>query len=164
MKTKIYLGLILLALYGCTATPVPGSFRDSTVVVPAKQFEDNEVSKQVIVGSSQTAKDSSCTFMQRYKVVTNQNFSSTLNLLKYRAALMGAGRIAIVNHEELDAKEERYTIRGQEVLVKEGTALNGADYQTSLIADIYDCSCPTCGCVSDPAAPKPSNSACAPKK
>jgi hypothetical protein len=164
MKTKIYLCFFILALCGCGGTTVPGSYRDSTVVVPAKQFEDNEVSKHVIVGSAQTAKDSSCIFMQRYKVVTNQNFSSTINLMKYRAALMGAGRIAIVNHDELDAKEERYTIRGHDVVVKEGTALNGASYQTSLVADIFDCSCPTCGCVNDPAAPKSSNSGCAPKK
>jgi hypothetical protein len=164
LKNKLFFLLAIFLLNGCNTTPLPASFRDTTVSVPAKQFEDNEISKQVIVGSSQIAKDSSCVFMQRYKVTTNQNFSATLNLLKYRAALMGAGRIAIVNHEELDAKEERYTVRGQEIFVKEGTALNGADFQTSLVADIYDCSCPTCGCVNDPVTSKVSNSFCAAKK
>jgi hypothetical protein len=168
---KNYLTLILAALMlascGVTKTgtqQAAGSYKDATVIIPAKQFEENELTKQVIVGSSQNAKDSSCTFMQRYKVTTNQNFTATLNLLKYRAALMGAGRIAIINHEELDAKEEKYTILGWDVAVKEGTALNGADFQTTLIADLFDCSCPTCGCTNSPSLTGASGSVCAPKK
>ena len=163
MIIRALLLLIISITTACT-THVPLTYRDSTVVVPAKQFEDNDISKTVIVGSAQNAKDSSCIFMQRYKVTTNQSFTASLNLMKYRAALMGAERIVIMNHEELDAKEEKYTIRGQEVVVKEGTALNGADYQTTLIADLYDCSCPTCGCTDDPIAAKAPGSICTPKK
>jgi len=164
MISKISMSFLTVLLFTACTTHVPMTYRDSTVIVPAKQFEDNELSKQVIVGSAQNAKDSSCVFMQRYKVTTNQNFTSSLNLLKYRAALMGEERITIINHDELNAQEEKYTIRGQEVIVKEGTALNGADFQTTLVADLYDCSCPTCGCTNDPESPKPAGTMCSPKK
>ncbi len=162
MKKISFIILINFILSACS-TIVPNTYRDSTVTLPAKQFDENELSKHVIVGSDKNAKDSSCTLMQRYKVTTNQNFTASMNLIKNRAALMGAGRIAIINHEELNAQEEKYTIRGWEVAVKEGTALNGADFQTTLVADLYDCSCPACGCSTDPAAPKLTGSVCAVK-
>jgi hypothetical protein len=138
-----------------------GGYRDATLNIPAQQFEDNETARSVLVGSAQLAKDSNCTFMQRYKITTNQNFTSTVNLFKYRAALMGAERIAFVRHEELDAKEEKFAKSDGLLYVKEGTTLNGADYQTTLVGDLYDCSCPNCACTED----KPGKPAiCTPKK
>jgi hypothetical protein len=130
MKNLTYVFLAFL-LAACTSTGgkfSEGSFRDATVTVPAQQFEDNETAKSVMVGSAQLAKDSNCTFMQRYKITTNQNFTSTVNLFKYRAALMGAERVAIIKHEEVDAKEEKFA-KSDVLYVKEGSPLNGADYQ-----------------------------------
>jgi len=156
---------VVLALTGCASTTTKtgdvGSFRDATVNVPAQQFEDNETARSVLVGSAQLAKDSNCTFMQRYKITTNQNFTSTVNLFKYRAALMGAERVAFVKHEELDAKEEKFA-KSDVLYVKEGSPLNGADYQTTLIGDLYDCTCPNCACSEEKPGKAPS--VCTPKK
>ena len=78
--------------------------------------------------------------MQRYKVRTTATFTESLNLFKYRAAMMGAKRIAIVKHEEVDMGEGRITIQDDDVIyVQAGTSLQGARYHTTITADLYDC-------------------------
>jgi hypothetical protein len=164
MKKLIFVFFAIL-LAACSSTSVKlneGGFRDATITVPAQQFEDNETARSVLVGSAQLAKDSNCTFMQRYKITTNQNFTSTVNLFKYRAALMGAERVAFIKHEELDAKEEKFA-KSDLLYVKDGTTLNGADYQTTLIGDLYDCTCPNCACAEEKPG-KPAPAVCSPKK
>jgi hypothetical protein len=164
MKKLIFVFFAFL-LAACSSTSVKLNevgFRDTTITVPAQQFEDNETARSVLVGSAQLAKDSNCTFMQHYKITTNQNFTSTVNLFKYRAALMGAERVAFIKHEELDAKEEKFA-KSDLLYVKDGTSLNGADYQTALIGDLYDCTCPNCAC-SEEKPGKPAPALCIPKK
>lgn len=79
------MAVLVLALTGCVSTTTKnndlGGFKDATVNVPAQQFEDNETARSALVGSAQLAKDSNCTFMQRYKITTNQNFTSTVTRL-----------------------------------------------------------------------------------
>jgi len=166
MRTLIIF-LSSLVLAACATQSVKlneGGFKDATVNVPAAQFEDNDIARSVLVGSAQLAKDSNCTFMQRYKITTNQNFTSTVNLFKYRAALMGAERVAFVKHEELDAKEEKFSKTDSALYVKEGTTLNGADYQTTLIGDLYDCTCPNCACSEEKVASGKAPPVCSPRK
>lgn len=173
IRSAILICSLLVAsfLTGCAqlnAKENDRTYKDGTMtIVPAKQFDETDAGKRIIVGSVEIAQESGCRLMQRYKVSTNQNFKDSLNLLKYRAALLGAERIAIINHEELDAKEEKYARAGfiNEIAVKEGTVLNGADYHSTIIADLFDCSCPTCGCTPDEKEKaKETGGFCTPKK
>jgi len=115
------------------------SYIDKTVAVPNIYFMETPESKSVHVGSSIFAQAAGCQFMQRYKVRTNASFSESLNLIKYRSAMMGAKRITVIKHEEVDANESRISIYDDVVYVRAGTSLHGADYHTTIAADLYDC-------------------------
>jgi hypothetical protein len=53
---------------------------------------------------------------------------------------MGAKRISVVRHEEVDALEKRIAIHDDNVIYLEaGTSLQGASFHTTIIADLYDC-------------------------
>lgn len=142
---KFLMIALLATLTGCAHYPPRGleeqrSYIDRTVAVPSQYFMETPESKSVHVGSEVFAKVAGCQFMQRYKVRTNVNFSQTLNLIKYRSAMMGAKRISVVKHEEVDALERRIVIQDDNVVYLEaGTSLQGASYHTTLIADLYDC-------------------------
>jgi hypothetical protein len=153
---KLILLLILAALTGCAITPAPTtviypefptprineeqrSYIDKTVSVPNLFFMETPESKSVLVGSSIFAQAAGCQFMQRYKVRTNATFSESLNLLKYRSAMMGAKRLTIFKHEEVDASEGRISILDDVVYIRAGTSLYGANYHTTIVADLYDC-------------------------
>jgi hypothetical protein len=78
--------------------------------------------------------------MKRYKVRTTATFTESLNLIKYRSAMMGAKRISIVKHEEIDASESRVVIYDDDVVyVQAGTSLQGAPFHTTITANLYDC-------------------------
>ena len=54
--------------------------------------------------------------------------------------MMGAKRISVVRHEEVDALEKRIAIHDDNVIYLEaGTSLQGASFHTTIIADLYDC-------------------------
>jgi len=142
---KLLMVALLASLTACTHYPPRGleeqrSYIDKTVSVPSQYFMETPESKSVHVGSGIFAQAAGCQYMQRYKVRTNVNFSQSLNLMKYRSALMGAKRISVVKHEEVDALEGRIAIYDDNVVYLEaGTSLQGAAYHTTLIADLYDC-------------------------
>ena len=145
MKLQLFL-LLSVLLTGCNTLP-PGktleeqrSYIDRTVSIPSKYFMETAESRSIIVGSSTFAQAAGCQFMQRYKVRTNASFSESLNLLKYRAASMGAKRITIVKHEEVDALEGRIAIYDDDVVyLQAGTSLQGAPFHSTIIADLFDC-------------------------
>lgn len=140
---KKYAVLFTIALVGCAGAKEKNSYIDKTLTVPNKYFEESDLSKSIISGSSSAAKASSCTFMQRYKISTNADFTSSLVMFKYRAASFGAERIVIVKHEEIDATESKIYIDDGDgdVILRSGTSLKGADYYTTIVGDLYDCSC-----------------------
>jgi hypothetical protein len=146
MKKVVVVGSVVMVLSGCVSLDTnrsldeQKSYIDKTVSVPSHYFRETPQSKSVTVGSHMFAQAAGCHFMQRYKVRTTANFTDTLNLIKYRSALMGAKRISIVKHEELDANENRINIRDENVIYMEaGTSLQGAPFHTTIVADLYDC-------------------------
>jgi hypothetical protein len=142
---KFLILLLLATLTGCVHYLPKGleeqrSYIDKTVSVPSQYFMETSESKSVHVGSGIFAQAAGCQYMQRYKVRTNVNFSQSLNLIKYRSAMLGAKRISVVKHEEVDSLERRITIYDDNVVYLEaGTSLQGAAYHTTIIADLYDC-------------------------
>jgi hypothetical protein len=146
MRNFAYFGLAVLFLSGCIHPPSgrqldeQRSYIDKTVSVPNVLFMETPQSKSVIVGSDIFAQTAGCQFMQRYKVRTTATFTESLNLLKYRSAMMGAKRISIVKHEEVDAAESRVVIHDDDVLyIQAGTSLQGAPFHTTITANLYDC-------------------------
>ena len=147
MKKLMFIGLFA-ALTGCTTTAITTprgleeqrSYIDRTVAVPSLYFMETPESKSIHVGSSIFAQAAGCQFMQRYKVRTNATFTESLNLLKYRAAMMGAKRITVVKHEEVDANEGKIVIHDDNVIyLQAGTSLAGAPFHSTIVADLYDC-------------------------
>lgn len=134
--------LAIALLTGC-ATP---SYRDMTVDVPDRTFEETPLSKAVVVGSAAAARDANCTFIQRYKLRTNAGFDASMALFRHRAALMGAHRVAVVRHEEVDGRESRYVREETSTGTTKNTPVTVAMH-TTIVADLYDCSCPGAQCV-----------------
>jgi hypothetical protein len=146
MKKLLSLGLAALFLTGCVNVPTgrqleeQRSYIDKTVSVPNVLFMETPQSKSVHVGSNIFAQAAGCQYMQRYKVRTNATFTESLNLLKYRSAMMGAKRISVVKHEEVDALEGRIVIHDDDVVyLQAGTSLQGSRFHTTITADLYDC-------------------------
>jgi len=111
----------------------------STQIQPDRIYLETPESKTISVGSHLQASLNGCTGMQRYRIRTNSDFLSTLHLFKYRAALMGAKRIVIVNHTEIDSKELSSNIDKNPILIREGTTLQTSSVITILTADLYEC-------------------------
>ena len=149
MKKLLLLGTAAILLSGCVSPPAGRSLEEqrsyidktvSAVSVPNALFMETPQSKSIHVGSNIFAQAAGCQLMQRYKVRTTATFTESLNLLKYRAALMGAKRIAIVKHEEVDAHEGRIVLQDDDVVyIQAGTSLQGAPFHTTITADLYDC-------------------------
>ena len=149
MKKLLLLGTVVTLLTGCVYVPAARPLEEqrsyidktvSAVSVPNALFMETPQSKSIHVGSNVFAQAAGCQLMQRYKVRTAATFTESLNLFKYRAALMGAKRIAIVKHEEVDAKEGRIVIHDDDVVyIQAGTSLQGAPFHTTITADLYDC-------------------------
>ena len=157
MLKPVALICLALAITGCVVPPHHGTalnYSDTTVSQPNFQFQETTESKSIIVGSQVHATLAGCAYMQRYKVVTNADFSSTLNLFKYRAAKMGAERVVVVHHSEVDGSEYGLLKDTREIIVREGTTLEGAKYFSTIIGDIYDCPCSYDTCSAKTAAAK----------
>lgn len=150
---KTAAALIALALSACHHVPLDGSpylnnlqARDATMVAPNFQFQETAQSRSVIVGSQVYATANACQMIKRYRVVTNSDFTGSLNLMKYRAALMGAKWITIVQHRELDRFENAVHLSNEQVVYRDGIDLGTSRYLTTLVADLYDCPCTVSGC------------------
>ena len=149
MKKLILLCTAVLFLSGCVNLHAERHLQEqrsyidktvSAVSVPNALFLETAQSKSVHVGSNILAQAAGCQLMQRYKVRTTATFTESLNLFKYRAAMMGAKRIAIIKHEEVDSKEGRIAIHDDEIVyIQAGTSLQGAPFHTTITADLYDC-------------------------
>lgn len=153
MKKFIAIFTAALSLVGCNHVPLEGmprlsnvAAKDSTLMAPSIQFQDTPQSRSVIVGSQVYAMTNSCQLIKRYRVVTNSDFTGSLNLMKYRSALMGAKWITIVSHRELDRFENSWLTNNDEVIFRDGVDIGSARYITSLVADLYDCPCNTTSC------------------
>jgi len=117
----------------------PHQFADTTLIQPNRLFAETPESRSVAVGSQIQASVGGCSIMQRYMVRTNTDFPSTMYLFKYRAALMGAKRLVVIHHSEIDGSEFAGTYDTSNLILREGTSLQGTRYFTKLIADLYDC-------------------------
>jgi len=145
------LGVAVLALtvslVGCAVKPamniplLSATYKDNTLTVPDQQFAETENSKSIVVGSSFYAQVNSCRIIQRYQVRTNQDFVSTMNLMKNRAYMMGAKWITVVHHSEIDRTESAYLAEPDTVILRDGTDLGSSRYLTKLVADLFDCPC-----------------------
>lgn len=137
-----------VVLTACHHVPLNGapSFKDNTLSAPSIHFSETPQSKSVIVGSAVYASVNSCQLIKRYRVRTNADFTASLNLMKYRAAMMGAKWITIVQHSELDKFENAYQLENDQLILQDGTEMGSARYLTSIVADLYDCPCNTSTC------------------
>ena len=111
----------------------------ATQIVPHSIYMETTEGKTVSVSSEVQAKLNGCTNMQRYRIRSNTDFLSTLHLFKYRAALMGAKRIVVIQHVEMDRKEFFASSDMHSTHTREGTTLENSSLFTSLTADLYDC-------------------------
>jgi hypothetical protein len=113
------------------------SYKDTTVHSNINYVEEDLIAKKVVVGSKYYAESAKCKILQRYKVKTNSDFTSSLNLLKYRAAMMGAQRIVIVHHSEINSYENENVSKNEKIT--KNPLPDEQYFYTTLIADLYDC-------------------------
>jgi hypothetical protein len=113
---------------------------------PNIYFEVTPESRSVIVGSGTIARINGCTFMQRYRVNTNADFTASMNLMRYRSALMGARWVSIVHHGEIDVLEGSSQVGENVIYLRDGTDLGSSRFLTTIVADIFDCPCDTNSC------------------
>lgn len=111
---------------------------DSTVFIPSRYLQETPESKKVQAGASQFAMAKGCMFMQRYRIAINADFTGTLNLMKYRAAGMGAEWINVQFHAE-STPFERLTAYGVSLFLVDGTQTLENQIFTVLEADLFDC-------------------------
>ncbi len=148
-RAKLLWAVLALWLTGCQTIDMtnPGrSYKDESIVMPNNMFLETQQSKTVTVGSAFYAQVNACQLLKRYRIRTNADFISTVNLMKNRAYHMGAKWITIVQHSEVDKFESAIFLDSQEVIVREGTDLGSSRYLTTLTADLYDCPCNTNAC------------------
>lgn len=150
MKLVSILALVLAftVLAGCHHIPLDGvpvmssaAAKDSTLSTPNLQFLETPQSKSIIVGSQVYAAANACQIIKRYRVITNADFTGSLNLMKYRASLMGAKWITIVGHKEIDRFENSMVLNNDQIIFRDGVDIGSSRYLTTLIADLYDCPC-----------------------
>jgi hypothetical protein len=153
MKRLFPVMLSLALLAGCQQLPlnepIPMSnltAADQTLRAPSAQFQESAQSKSVIVGSQVFASANGCQLIKRYRVVTNADFTGSLNLMKYRASLMGAKWITIVSHSEIDRHENARHLANEQIIYQDGYDLGSERYLTRIDADLYDCPCKEGAC------------------
>lgn len=145
-KTSLIAILCAVALTGCATVDVRvsskgPSYGDATLIQPDILYQETPQSRSVIVGSQVYATVNSCSLIQRYRIRTNTDFTSALNLFKNRAHMMGGKWVTVVHHSEVDSIESAYITGNQEIILREGTDLGSSRYLTTIVGDIYDCPC-----------------------
>lgn len=155
LKTFSIFALLVVFLTGCSTVQLQKSLsplesmRDVTIFQPDPYFQPTPQSMRVEMSSHLYATIAGCTSMQRYKLVTNADFTSSLNLFKYRSSLIGAERVVMVYHREHDTAEvsslDRH-FRGADIVFREGTVYSDIRYVTVMVGDLYDCPCPANVC------------------
>ena len=139
-KIVVCVGLALLVA-GCANNSNPGdlTYKDGTLVVPDTTFVLTVEGKAVETGSVVFAMSKGCHLIQRYQVTTNVRFEPTLNLLKNRAALMGANFVGVVFSSEIDTHEDAFKLLNGVPLVQSGTSMGSSRFLQQMIGDLYDC-------------------------
>lgn len=125
-------------------SPIP--YKDSTLDHPNVYFEETPQSRSVIAGSALHANLSGCSFIQRYRLGTNADFTSTTNMFKYRAAMLGAERIVFVHHSEIDVSEASNYLARHEIYLRSGSTYRNSRFLSVMIGDLYDCPCNSDSC------------------
>ncbi len=120
--------------------------KDATLMQPDVLYQETPQSKSIIVGSQVYATVNSCSLIQRYRVRTNSDFSSALNLFKNRAHLMGGKWVTIVHHSETGMPNSVHSAAQTDIMLREGTHLSNSPYLTTIVGDIYDCPCSINSC------------------
>jgi hypothetical protein len=115
--------------------------KDATLMQPDALYQETAQSKSIIVGSQVYATVNSCALIQRYRVRTNSDFSSALNLFKNRAFLMGGKWVTVVHHSETAMPSSNHMLGQTDIMLREGTHLSNSRYLTTIVGDIYDCPC-----------------------
>ena len=111
---------------------------DSTVYIPSRYLQETPESQSVKTGASQFAMAAGCMFLQRYRIAINADFTGTMNLMKYRAAGMGAERINVQFHAE-STPFERIFDYGASMFLVDGTQTLENQVFTVMEADLFDC-------------------------
>ncbi len=120
--------------------------KDATLSQPDVLYQETPQSKSIIVGSQVYATVNSCSLIQRYRVRTNSDFTSALNLFKNRAYLMGGKWVTVVHHSETGIPTNAHTGGQNDIMLREGTHLSNSRYITTIVGDIYDCPCNITSC------------------
>lgn len=142
-------GGMVAFMSGCTGIPLnlqdnspsATSYRDATLSHPNHFFQETPESRAVIAGSTLHATMAACSFIQRYRVATNADFTSTMNMFKNRAFHMGAERIVFVQHFEVDPKEVAYYRLENELFLTSSAVGTSSGHLSVLVGDLYDCPC-----------------------
>jgi hypothetical protein len=147
MKAFIFL-VSVVTLVGCagpkhlarpleSAEPSPKKadlvFKDQSVAAPPQYFQETAQSKAVKAGSKFYADSNYCEFIRRYRLKTNADFNSAINLFKYRAYFMGAQRVVFVESDVL-AKSG-----GVDVEVILHPSLPPENTTSIIVGDLYEC-------------------------
>jgi hypothetical protein len=108
-------------------------FKDQVLAVPPQSFQDTPQSRAVKAGSRFYANANYCEFIRRYRLKTNADFNSAINLFKYRAYFMGAQRIVFVESDVvMNATGADVEIILHPSLPKESTT-------SVIVGDLYEC-------------------------
>jgi len=139
-KIVVCLGLALF-VGGCTNNLSSGdkTYKDGTLVVSDTTFALTVEGKAVETGSVVFAMSKGCQLIQRYQVTTNVRFEPTLNLLKNRAALMGANFVGVVFSSEIDTHEDGFKLLDEISFVQSGTSMGSSRFLQQMIGDLYEC-------------------------
>lgn len=109
-------------------------YKDQVLTVSPHYFQETPQSRSVIAGSKFYANANYCELIRRYKLKTNVDFNSALNLFKYRAYFMGASRIVIVNSDAQALRDQPDV----EVIFHPGLP-NEASSLSTVEGDLYEC-------------------------
>jgi hypothetical protein len=145
-KTSFIGILCAVVLSGCATVDLRvastgPSYRDATLIQSDILYQETPQSRSVIVGSQVYAIVNSCSLIKRYRIRTNTDFTSALNLFKNRAHMMGGKWVTVVHHSEVDTIENAYITANQEIVLREATDMGSSRYLTTIVGDIYDCPC-----------------------
>jgi hypothetical protein len=112
----------------------PLEFKDQFLVVPPHFFQETAQSKSVIAGSKFYAQSNYCELIRRYKLKTNVDFNSAINLFKYRAHFMGASRVVFVDSDARTLQDKSEV----EMILHPGIPKDDASLSL-IVGDLYEC-------------------------
>jgi hypothetical protein len=109
------------------------SYKDTIVEVLPQFFQETPQSRAVMAGSKFYASANYCEFIRRYRLKTNADFNSAINLFKYRAYHMGAQRVVFVESDVLT------NALGKDVEMIIHPSLPKESATSIIVGDLYEC-------------------------